>query len=63
LGLAIIFYRRQEIEKLGLRAIDWLAIFLSLFWLREVFNLLMSLLDGLVGKRESYFGGDELINC
>ena len=58
-GLAIIFWRRKKIKENGLRLIDWLAVFLALFWLREVFNVVMSVGSGIISRNESYFGGDE----
>ncbi len=55
LGLFILYFRRKN--KL-FQLIDWLAVFLSLFWLREVFNLLTGVINGLFFKGK-YFGGDE----
>lgn len=43
LGLIILFIRRKAIQNEGLKIIDWLAVFLGLFWLRELFNLVHSL--------------------
>jgi hypothetical protein len=59
IGLVLIFLRRNKINKRGLNLIDWLAIFLSLFWLREVFNLTMSVSSELIAPAGSFFGGDE----
>jgi len=59
LGLIIIYWRRKRIKAYGLKLFDWLAIFLSLFWLREVFNLATSIGSELVNPEGSYFGGDE----
>ncbi len=39
---------------------DWLLVFLSLLWLREPFNLFLSVSKKIFFGRESYFGGDEL---
>jgi ABC-type dipeptide/oligopeptide/nickel transport system permease component len=58
-GLTIIFWRRKKIKENGLRLVDWFAVFLSLFWLREVFNVVMSVGSGIISRNESYFGGDE----
>ena len=38
----------------------WLGIYLSLFWSREVVNLIMSLTSGIIFN-EPLFGGDEVI--
>ena len=59
IGLIILFMRRNHIIKLGLKMIDWLAVFLSLFWLREVFNLVMSIGLNIISARGSFFSGDE----
>ncbi|MCH4824396.1 hypothetical protein ML462_14580 [Gramella lutea] len=58
-GLIILFVRRKKIQEQGLKLPDWLAVFLSLFWLREVFNLFHSIIFELIYKEENYFGGDE----
>jgi len=58
-GLIIIYFRRKKIKEYGLKLFDWLAVFLSLFWLREVFNLTMSIGSELIKPDGSYFGGDE----
>ncbi len=59
LGLAIIFYRRLKIREKGLRTFDWLAVFLSLFWLRQVFNLLVSIGSEIISPNGTWFSGDE----
>lgn len=59
IGLIIIFWRRKKINEYRLKLFDWLAVFLSLFWLREVFNLTMSIGSELIKPDGSYFGGDE----
>ena len=55
LGLLILYFRK---EKTTFSFIDWLAVFLSLFWLREVFNLATGIIDGLF-LNGTFFGGDE----
>lgn len=59
IALIIIFWRRRAIIKDGLKTIDWLAVFLSLFWLREVFNLLMSVGSEIISPDGTWFSGDE----
>jgi len=61
IGLVIIFFRRKIIYQNRLNILDWMAIFLSLFWLREVFNLVMSISRRILTQSGSYFGGDEAI--
>ena len=58
-GLVILYFRRNKIKSLGFYTIDWLATFLSLFWLREIFNLFMSIASEIFLPKGSYFGGDE----
>ncbi len=59
LGLIILFVRRKTIQNEGLKIIDWLAVFLGLFWLREIFNLVHSLGSEIVLPNGRWFGGDE----
>lgn len=59
IGLILILWRRKKIEVNGLKFIDWLAVFLSLFWLREVFNVVISFGREIISPNGSYFGGDE----
>jgi len=59
-GLLILIWRRKYIYKNGLKALDWLAVFLSLFWLREIFNLVTSVGGELISPNGNWFGGDEL---
>lgn len=58
-GLLLLLVRRKRIRFLGFQKIDWLAVFLSLFWLRQVFNLMMSITEGTITGVGKYFGGDE----
>ena len=60
IGLLILIWRRKIICKKGMRTLDWLVVFLSLFWLREVFNLVTSIGGELISPNENWFGGDEL---
>ncbi len=60
IGLLILYFRKNRIILDGLKLIDWIAVFLSLFWLREIFNLTVSVANGIFGSSKSYFGGDEM---
>ncbi|WP_452231538.1 hypothetical protein [Lacinutrix sp. MEBiC02595] len=60
IGLLILIWRRKSICKNGLKVFDWLAIFLSLFWLREIFNLVASITIELISRNGTWFAGDEL---
>jgi len=59
LGLIILFVRRENIQNKGLNIIDWLAVFLGLFWLREIFNLVHSISSEIISPNGRWFGGDE----
>lgn len=59
IGLLIIFQRRKSIRSRGLAMLDWLAVFLGLFWVREIFNLLMSIANEMISPDGSWFSGDE----
>jgi len=60
-GLFLLYIRRKSIKTVGLKFIDWLSVFLSLFLLREVFNLVNSISFGLLNGTGIYFGGDEVV--
>jgi hypothetical protein len=57
IGLIFLLIRKNIIKNNGIKFIDWIGIFLSLFWLREVFNLATSLVYGLLIKNYNIFGG------
>jgi len=59
LGFILLLYRRYNRDDRYFRKSDWLLVFLSLFWTRQIFNLGHSILAGLLGFSEGYFGGDE----
>lgn len=59
LGLIILFVRRKTIQNEGLKIIDWLAVFIGLFWLREIFNLVHSFGSEILSPNGRWFGGDE----
>jgi len=59
IGLGILQYRNKKNHPRQLDLLDWFCIFLSLFWLREVFNLIMSLMSEMINPDGSYFSGDE----
>ena len=49
----------KEIKKNGIKLRHWIGIFLGLFWLRPIFNLLQGFYFRLVGIYDTFFGGDE----
>jgi len=59
IGLSILFFRRKRIAESQFRLFDWFAVLCSLFWLREVFNLTISIASSILRQDGKYFGGDE----
>jgi len=58
-GLILLLYNRKKMSMHGLKITDWFAVFLALFWLREVFNILTAIIGEIIKPNGSYFGGDE----
>ncbi len=46
LGILVLFQRRGSIKVFGLKRVDWLWVFFSLFWLREVYNPVYAFISG-----------------
>jgi hypothetical protein len=59
IGFILLLFRRKKILENGMKILDWLYVFLSLFWLREVCNLTMSVASAVLKGKKNYFGGDE----
>lgn len=59
IGFLVLLFREEKIRQNGLQWIDWLFVFLSLFWLREVFNPVVYIGRKLFFGGDSCFGGDE----
>ncbi len=60
IGLVLlIVYRKKQKNKEELDLWGWILIFLSLFWLRQIANLAMAIMDFLI-KGRLPFGGDEM---
>lgn len=56
----LLLYIRNKITTINFSKIDWLYVFLALFWLRQLFNPIYSFLRRLINNKASYFGrGDE----
>jgi small-conductance mechanosensitive channel len=61
IGFILLFVYRKKIfatQKLNVK--QWLLVFCSLFWLREVFNTTMAICSFIIFK-DNDFGGDEFI--
>jgi hypothetical protein len=55
----ILLIYRIIIKKENFTLFHWLLSFVSLFWLREVFNLISGIIKGFYLKNNIYFYGDE----
>lgn len=62
IGCILLFVKRKKLQEKGFKLIDWIFVFLSLFWLREWFNPLTGLVHGIMrGDYDPFKGsGDEL---
>lgn len=59
IGIFLIFAIRTH-RRIEFLIKDWFAVFLALFWLREIFNLFMSVAKEIISPDGNYFGrGDE----
>jgi hypothetical protein len=61
IGLIVLYFRRK-VQNEGFKFIDWLAVFLSLFILREVFNFFTALYKRTVLGVSNYNGDEFLIS-
>lgn len=55
----LLLLYRVFIKKKNFTSIDWLLSFVSLFWIREPANLVLSIIKGIKLKNNIYFYGDE----
>jgi hypothetical protein len=58
-GFILVLNRRKRNLFSKLNFLEWLYIFLALFWLRQIFNLVFSFISEIIAPNGSYFGGDE----
>lgn len=60
-SLAFFFLLRKRLKEKSnqLNFSSWVLLFLSLFWLRQPFNLMVSIFLKINGDKTSFFGGDE----
>ena len=61
LGLLLLWWRKKKRQIDGWRLVDWLFVYLALFWSREPFNLAFSLSKRIMTGSGSFFSGDEKI--
>lgn len=57
IGLTILYIRRNQWRN-GFKILDWFAVFMTLFALREVFNFITSIYASIISSK-SNFHGDE----
>lgn len=57
LGFLLLLYKRRKSEYFTIK--DWILVFISLFWSREILNLIVGIIRGLFNKDGIYFYGDE----
>lgn len=55
----ILLLYRVFIKKKSFNSLDWLLTFISLFWIREPANLILSVIKGIKLKNNIYFYGDD----
>ena len=62
LGLFLLSKRRKTKRHRAFGFIDWFLVFLTLFWLRQVFNVIMIVAKGYLNNKPNYFvgNGDEI---
>jgi hypothetical protein len=58
--IILLIYRKQILNKTSLSKVQWLFVFLSLFWLREVFNTFIASILFFTKMRKEFYG-DEFI--
>lgn len=59
IGFLFLVRRRSHISNNNINKVDWLLVFLSLFWLREIMIVIISVVNGVLQFKLTYFGGDE----
>ncbi len=50
IGLVLLLFRKKRIYAKGMKVPDWIAVFLSLFWMREIYNLSLGIGRGIMNK-------------
>lgn len=62
IGCILLFIKRKRLQEKGLKLLDWIFVFLALFWLREWFNPVYGLASGIIDGDYTPFNGrsDEL---
>lgn len=58
----LILYKRNKITNINFSKIDWLSVFLALFWLRQLFNPIFSFSKKFINGKGTYFGRSDETN-
>lgn len=58
IGFVLLFNSQKRKNNLSCR--DWLLVFFTLFWSREVLNLIKGIINGFIFNKGVFFSGDEL---
>lgn len=56
-GLLLLYRQRENIKMRGMQFADWVFVFLSLFWLRELANPMLAVIIDVIGGEFSPFSG------
>jgi len=59
IGFLVLYLRKETWTKSSFGIINWIAVFMGLFWSRQIFNLLIGIFNYLFGHASTPFGGDE----
>lgn len=62
IGFFFLYRRQKRVQEYGMKLVDWLLVFLTLFWLRETTNVVTGFLKAIMNGSFNPFGGysDEL---
>jgi hypothetical protein len=58
-GFLLLYFRRKKITAYGMKAIDWLGVFLAFFWSRQLLNFLGITYSYITRCTGCISGGDE----
>jgi hypothetical protein len=59
LGMFLLLWRKRPRSNLDFQLLDWLGVFFTLFWSRQIFNLVIAYATYLIRGNGSRYGGDE----
>ena len=59
IGLLILYCRRKKLNQNPFGIVNWIAVFMALFWSRQAYVFAISIFNSLFIKSSRIFGGDE----